>query len=514
MGITIKGDIDRVYLSESAGLECLGIMCFVKSEGSVTGGSLINVFANFEILKGNGLFYFIVTRGVIGSDVDEVRVRRLNSEVYVRDVYLEESAAAESSGYTKVEVVTILPHCSMAARRFVSNKNALSTDAATKVVSAVKTRERRAGVSGRAAKRGASKVQKKTSGSPEVDALVQRLYWEQNTAIQSVLRPSDFNASAQSALGMLSLDTLRKARVELKTLIKLLNEPGTSLEMIAYHSNRYNTLVPRVLDPNSDAWILNSADKVGAQFELLDVMEFALGSAFAGKAPDVDSAYEALNTTITPVEKGSRVYQEIERKMKKEQMSTHHLTTSLVAVYKIEQHGVEPFDTAPGNVVSLWHGTKAMNLTSILTNGLRLPANLGKNISRTGSMFGYGCYFGCYSKALQYSTARFDSSGKAKGNTSFLFLADVCLGNPSFTVTPCSISKAPAGYHSVYAVGRESLANGAEIMGIYPTKGWACSSRELSVLVGNRTPLLYDEIILYNLRRIKLRYLVEVKTGS
>ena len=78
-------DMDRVYDNPSA--VCKLISSYILSKGDLKTNKVSNKFANIEILQANGLHYLAVTSGRFGSSDIAIRVKRFNSEVFVKDRY-------------------------------------------------------------------------------------------------------------------------------------------------------------------------------------------------------------------------------------------------------------------------------------------------------------------------------------------------------------------------------------------------------------------------------------------
>ena len=106
-----------------------------------------------------------------------------------------------------------------------------------------------------------------------------------------------------------------------------------------------------------------------------------------------------------------------------------------------------------GNVKTLWHGTRAFNVLSILKGGLIIPKS-GGNFVVNGRMFGNGVYFSDQStKSLNYSYGYWDHG--AKDDNCFMFLADVAMGKEYVPSGPSSQLPKP-GYHSTFAKAHKS----------------------------------------------------------
>lgn len=500
-------DMDRVYDNPSA--VCKLISSYILSKGDLKTNKVSNKFANIEILQANGLHYLAVTSGRLGSSDIAIRVKRFNSEVIVKDRYLEECKKRQQEGYSKVEVVSIYPNCSESAKQFVSKKNVVSKEVAKdiKEKSTAKLKEP------------VAKGEKKESAiHPKVARFVKNVYLEANKTIKESLNPTAFQRN-DTPLGMINLNMINKGRDILGEIATLQNKLAKAkrnkdalMENIAVLSNMYNSTIPRIIKRGSDSWLLNTGEKLMEQHDLLDTLELAISSAVLNSnyEVDIDKQYEALNTDISLVT-DKQVIADIEEKMRREQLHNHHLKTKLCNVYEINQKNAPNFDSSCGNVVSLFHGTKGANLFGILSTHIKLPRNLGSNVQITGHMFGPGCYFGEYSKSLQYATSRFGGT-KNKSNKFYLFICDVALGKMKFEPHAKNYAQSPAGYNSVMGVGDDAFRDGCNIKGIGGNKDLVIpKSTFMKSLGSSRSSLLHNEFIVYNQNRFRIRYIIEVE---
>lgn len=129
------------------------------------------------------------------------------------------------------------------------------------------------------------------------------------------------------------------------------------------------------------------------------------------------------------------------------------------------------------NIMELFHGTKVVNILSILKSGLLMPKETPGRT--TGAMFGHGLYFSDQStKSLNYCDGMYWNNS-AKQDKIYLFIADIAMGNYQIPSGP-TLSKPKAGYDSYFAKSSES---------------------------GVRN----NEMIIFNKNQIKLKYILEIK---
>ncbi len=127
-----------------------------------------------------------------------------------------------------------------------------------------------------------------------------------------------------------------------------------------------------------------------------------------------------------------------------------------------------------GNIMKLWHGTRAANVLSILKGGLIIPPSSSAHV--TGRMYGNGVYFSDQStKSLNYAYGYWD--GGSRDRSTFMFLADVAMGKPCI----------PSSYGSSF-----------------PKKGYDSTFAKAS-----RSGVYNNEMIVYNVDQCNLTFLVE-----
>jgi poly [ADP-ribose] polymerase len=109
------------------------------------------------------------------------------------------------------------------------------------------------------------------------------------------------------------------------------------------------------------------------------------------------------------------------------------------------------------NTVPLFHGTRTENMVGIITRGLLIRPS---GAVYTGSMFGDGLYYGFSSKALNYSSCRGTYWARGNDNKGYLFMSDVCLGDPKVVeVSGRYSANNIKPKHSVWAKAGRALVN-------------------------------------------------------
>ena len=152
----------------------------------------------------------------------------------------------------------------------------------------------------------------------------------------------------------------------------------------------------------------------------------------------------------------------------------------------------------------LWHGSRTTNFAGILTQGLRIAP---PEAPVTGYMFGKGAYFADMSS----KSANYTHTSKAS-NTGLLLLCEVALGDVNELLdADYHADKLPAGKHSVKGLGKTAP----------DSKDTTTVFGDVLVPYGKGLPtgvnnpkgftLQYNEFIVYDLKQIRVRYLLKCK---
>jgi poly [ADP-ribose] polymerase len=153
----------------------------------------------------------------------------------------------------------------------------------------------------------------------------------------------------------------------------------------------------------------------------------------------------------------SKVISRIKKKYRQTCQSMHqcsHLKVKTVYTVQIAtmKDAFDSDGSKVGNVMELWHGTRASNLLSILKGGLIIPPSTSSNV--TGRMFGDGLYFSDQStKSLNYAYGYWGGGGR--DSNCFMFLADVAMGK-YFVPRGATRSLPMRGYDSTFAKASKS----------------------------------------------------------
>jgi poly [ADP-ribose] polymerase len=203
---------------------------------------------------------------------------------------------------------------------------------------------------------------------------------------------------------------------------------------------RYLTFVPQKVGSRA-GWadrFFTAENTVASQRDFLDQLRdslnfFDAAQAAAAKAPADKSTVETLfKYKIRAVATGGQKFKRIEKLYEGSKNSMHSASRlKLKRVFEL----VDPIGAAKyaeiaaeiGNEQELWHGTKAVNLLSILRKGLYVPPVSGSTVQIAGRMFGDGVYLSSQSsKSLGYATGLW---GGGRESNCFMLLNDVAMGS-------------------------------------------------------------------------------------
>jgi len=291
------------------------------------------------------------------------------------------------------------------------------------------------------------------------------------------------SATFRTTQGIIVPDQIDRARVLLGELSIFISGSDYSNPEVEECLNEYLSLIPRDFGMQRVAPkdILPDIATVQKENDLLD----GLDASFAGvttqpkKKTAKKDAPKVFEMDLFKVV-DNRIISKISKFFEGSKKSMHHG----VARYRVKdiyamkissmKKAFDDVSGKVGNVMQLWHGSKASNLLSIFRQGLVIPPSSSAHC--TGRMYSDGLYFSSVStKALNYATNFWGSGGTT--NRIFMFLAEVAMGKP-------------------YIAGQG--------WGSYPKAGYDSTWAK-----GGQSGVQNDEMIVYNVNQANLIYLVE-----
>ena len=361
--------------------------------------------------------------------------------------------------------------------------------------------------------------------NPRVQDLMKLLFNVNN--MQTTMK--EFKLDLQKMpLGKLSGDQLKLAEAALAALEEAVYNQSPRLVLIGL-SNKFFTLIPHNFGFEA-APVLDAVAEINKKREMVeslhDIENAYAMMAKARKLPAIsslDSYYNQLDACVEVLDQNSEIYRMIKTYVDKTSM--HGFRLIILDIYKVQRFEEEKrFDQFKrlSNRQLLWHGSRITNFVSIIKNGLTISPQVN------GSMFGRGIYFAdMVSKSANYCQALGGAAG-------LLALCEVALGNVHELYQAQAFASPPPSYNSIKGVGQTQLddsevyttPDGAKIpLGkprtvMNPLANPSIIQQRLALaglkVVGGLVPpqvpsLQYNEYIIYDESRIKLRYLVKYK---
>jgi poly [ADP-ribose] polymerase len=310
------------------------------------------------------------------------------------------------------------------------------------------------------------------TNSPETQALVRYLT---QANVHNILAATTMKYDVDKGLfttpcGIVSQDGIDTARTLLSQIGDFVAAGDFRNVKYAKILNDYLMLIPqkvgRKLDP---ATLYPDVDAVQKQNDILDSLDASLQTVLAKPEnedePEPPKLFE-VKLHLIAVKKDINRIQKIYQSTMQAMHACAHLDVK--TVYEVEIASMErPFaekGKEVGNIMELWHGTRASNLLSILKSGFLIPPSNAPHC--TGRMFGNGVYFSDQStKSLNYAYGYW--GGGPRDNNCFMFLVDVAMGKIFVPSGPSADLPKP-GYDSTFAKAGESGVMNNEMI-VYQT---------------------------------------------
>ena len=250
------------------------------------------------------------------------------------------------------------------------------------------------------------------------------------------------SGAVSTALGPVTLSQLIEAGALLDAIERRI-PPASAAS--AQDISGYLTLIPQRISNlrNTDKWLTN--EWVREQRDLLDALRTAVTLNAPTSPSNKDVEPMKARHKLTELPKGSKEFKDIEKRFR-ESLNSVHVAASYkpVRVWKVVDENAKQWDALMDDRKwhrTLWHGTTAGNVLSILRTGLICPPSSDSRYATTGRMFGDGVYFSDQStKSLNYAVGAWNRN-TGTGNQ-MMFLADVAMGREYRTNVQDSASSA------------------------------------------------------------------------
>lgn len=301
-------------------------------------------------------------------------------------------------------------------------------------------------------------------------------------------------------LGQLTKEQIDKGRLILNDCrIRINSNNETSINIYDQLTSQFYSLIPHILPYkiNPDTLRLNLLDRIMKKHDMLDTFLDAKNVESILKTNCIDKQYEQLNADISWLDPSTNICRWISRMVNETRASNHNRLGNIKIhnIYKLNRKNEDILFnnrireisekrklsswTWPtminklgpdrpdinneldmykrANVIPLFHGTRNENMIGITSHGLLIRPS---GAVFTGAAFGSGIYFGMSSKAINYSSSRGSYWAKGNNRIGYLYLADVCLGDPKVLKSSgYYTAENIKPYHSVWAKSGGYLIN-------------------------------------------------------
>lgn len=278
-------------------------------------------------------------------------------------------------------------------------------------------------------------------------------------------------------LGIVTLEGISEAR-DILNSIKSTDKDGSEWTHLI---NRYLRIIPQSIGMRFEVdHLFGNIDALVKQNDLLDSLETSYMTLQEQRKDSNKNHIEdekLFDVDLDVMDASSYEYNNIKNWFKRTNHTKHgYKNVTIKNIYCVSmKDNIERFTKTLEPLIEVFHGTSEANLLSILKSGIQISPPSTANI--TGKLFGNGVYGAIdSSKSLQYSMGRF---GGMKGTSAWIFVLDFAMGNVFYPKT-YGTSKIPKNYDSC----------------------WAKASN---------TGLRYDELIVYKINQVKIKYLIELQ---
>jgi poly [ADP-ribose] polymerase 2/3/4 len=290
------------------------------------------------------------------------------------------------------------------------------------------------------------------------------------------------------------------------------------LKELSKLSSDYYTYVPTATSGRKRPPLINTNEIINQYRDILAelsniVVTIQIKNNIKTNENPIDSIYQDINAKVTPLDKNSRMWMEIEKYIQNTHGPTHGVKLEIIDIFEVEQNGKkEKFEKhcqsqKIGNKTLLFHGSPLSCIISIIKKDYYLNPELLKNVNIqiAGKMFGYGVYFADSSKSFNYTRAQ------ATNNIGCYMVNEIALGNIlSKTQADSSLNKqklTKGGFHSTKGEGKWQPSEYTIIDDVRIPNG---SLKDIK----KGTDLRYNEYIVYDINQILIKYLIVLKNNG
>ena len=325
--------------------------------------------------------------------------------------------------------------------------------------------------------------------------------------------------SKKMPLGKLSPVTLTNGLNILKEIETELNKSSPDDDILKQLSSNFYTQIPHDFGFQKMAnFIIDSIEKVKNKIDMISTLsDMKITLKILENVDEDDEEYEnqeekqlndyykKLNCDIRAISTEEKIYSTLNKYLtaqanNKDFDSYYHgrNNLSIIKAYELNRHGESDKYEDLGNKKLLWHGSRITNFVGILSQGLRIAP---PEAPSSGYLYGKGVYFADMAKKSSYYCYPVN-------NIALILLGEVSLGeedertNIDFSLPETLKKKA----NSVHALGRLEASDGEYIdEDVYVPNGEVIFNEK------NKCCNDYAEYIVYNVKQIKLRYLLKIR---
>ena len=316
--------------------------------------------------------------------------------------------------------------------------------------------------------------------------------------------------SSKMPLGKLAKESLEKGYLILKNIEKELQNKSPSKTTLTQLSSDFYTYIPHDFGfQKMYHFIIDSLEKVKSKIDMIETLKDKKVATKIINETIEDSQskiilnyYQQLHCKINHIPKTDKIYSILEKYLSvkinnKSDYSYYNTSLKLLEAYELKREGEEErYLNNLSNKRLLWHGTRISNYVGILSQGLRIAP---PEAPSSGYLFGKGLYFAdMSSKSCNYCYP--------VNNIGLILLCEVALGKieKRFSTDYSLPNTMNKGNNSILGVGK-----------IYPSDGIFVEKNLFipceKVSVNNEYAVSFDEFIVYDVRQVKLRYLLKIQ---
>jgi poly [ADP-ribose] polymerase 2/3/4 len=290
--------------------------------------------------------------------------------------------------------------------------------------------------------------------APEIQELVSYIYAEATNALTTTVAAKITANGIETPLGVLTVGQIERGELILQDLYRLFQKSSKNRSEMERLSGEFYTCIPHRIGRTRtaiEAAVIDSMDDFQQKQETLQLMKDMLsvnGDHSVLYDSRVDDQYQALRCDLTPIDRASSMFRELEEYVLKSQIKTKSMKIrNIFTVQRPEEWAA--YDGSVGNERLLLHGSRIKNWVGLLSRGILLPkivVSMGVNRTDAGWL-GNGIYFG----DAACTSAFYTTPGK-KG-TRFMAIARVALGKmKDFNRITYGLEGPPPGFDSCHGV--------------------------------------------------------------